>query len=136
MQLYEATYLIDPDLASEGVKSLQEKIKTWIEEEKGSLTKAHHPMQKELAYPIKKKNTAFMASLTFDLSPLNLQNIEKKMKEESAILRYLILKKEPEKLTGKAAPRRRSTRLPKAKVELEEIEKKLEEILGEQPSQD
>ncbi len=135
MQLYEATYLIDPNLSNEDVKSIQEKMKSWVEEEKGSLTKAHPPVQKELAYPIKKKTTAFMASLTFDLAPLNLQNVEKKIKEEPAILRYLILKKEPEKLTGKAAPRRRP-RPPRAKVELEEIEKKLEEILGEKPPQD
>jgi small subunit ribosomal protein S6 len=135
MQLYEATYLIEPNLSNEDIKSLQERIKSWVEEEKGSLTKAHPPVQKELAYPIKKKTTAFMASLTFDLDPPNLQNLEKKIKEEPTILRYLILKKEPEKLTGKTAPRRKP-KPSKTKVELEEIEKKLEEILGEKPPQD
>jgi len=56
-----------------------------------------------------------------------LKSLEKELKQKEEILRYLILKKE-RKLTKEKKYFRQK---PKEKVELEEIEKKLEEILEE-----
>ena len=74
---------------------------------------------------------AYLAVLNFQLNPENLADIEKKLKTESQILRHLILIKKPVKVTTRTAIRKPPTRLKEKKVELKEIEKKLEEILDE-----
>ena len=129
MKTYEFTYLIKPDLSKEDINSLQEIIKSFIKEEEGSIVKINPPLKKNLAYPIKKNKEAFLADLAFDLNPDKIDSLEKKIKSEKRIIRYLLLKKKLLKKKLKVRATRKPQ--PKAKVELKEIEKKLEEILGE-----
>ncbi|XOA42815.1 MAG: 30S ribosomal protein S6 [Candidatus Nealsonbacteria bacterium] len=133
MKIYEFTYLIHPDISNEDINSLQNKIESFIKEEKGSIIKTNPPVKKRLAYSIKKNKEAFLTDLTFSLEPEKLNNLNKKIKSEKKILRYLIFKK---KILKKKllVPYKRKVKpkvKPKVKVELKEIEKKLEEILGE-----
>ncbi len=90
------------------------------------------PVRKKPAYAIKKQSQAYLATLNFQMNPENVKNLEKKLKEEKKILRYLILAK---KASRKIKPARRESAAvkstPRPKVELKEIEKKLEEILGQ-----
>ncbi len=127
MNFYEFTYLIDPELSKTEITSLQDKIKSLIQEEGGTVKSTGHPSKRILAYPIKKKREAFLADLSFVLEPEKLKNIKKKLKAEKQILRFLLLKKQPPKEPKVARKPRIKT---KTKVELKEIEKKLEEILG------
>jgi small subunit ribosomal protein S6 len=152
MKIYELTCLISPDLSEKDLMACQEKIVTLIEEEGGILIEGKSPIKKILGYPIKKKQTAFLTTLNFQFWPeelegkdpiqKRLENIEKKLKSESKILRYLILaKKLPKKIAEISIkkpkeitklPRKEKILKPKVeKVELKEIEKKIEEILGE-----
>jgi len=132
MKLYELTYLISPGLSEEGLKSLGEKINSLIQKEGGVLNEVNLPIKKGLVYPIKKNKETFLASLNFYLEPGRLENLEKELKTEKKILRYLILaKKPPTKILVGGKPRKVIKPKPKVKVELKEIEKKLEEILGE-----
>ena len=128
MKLYEFTYLINPDISKEDINSLQEIIKSFIKEEEGSIVRINPPLKKNLAYPIKKKKEAFLVDLTFDLNPDKLDGLNKKIKSEKRIIRYLLFKKKLSKKKLKVRATRKPQ--PKAKVELKEIEKKLEEILG------
>lgn len=129
MKSYEITYLISPDLSEEEAKTLQDKIISFLQAEEGILAEMNKAERKILSFPIKKKSSAFLSTGNFQLSPEKLEGFEKKLKEEVNILRYLILsKKSPKKIeTSLKRPRKRMT---KPKVELKEIEEKLEEILG------
>lgn len=129
MKKYEFTYLIDPNLSREDISSLQKTIMSFIKEEEGSIVRINPPLKKNLAYPIKKNKEAFLADLTFDLNPDKLDSLEKKIKLEKRIIRYLLLKKKLLKRKSKVRAMRKPQ--PKVKVELKEIEKKLEEILRE-----
>jgi len=139
MKLYELTYLISPDLSEEEIRVLQEKINSLIQEEGRVLpdsTSNGGLVRKTLAHPIKKNRSAFLSTLSFQLNPEELESLEKKLKAESKILRYLILTKPvPKVMVGKEIPTKLPRKIikpkPKVKVELKEIEKKLEEILGE-----
>ena len=134
MKNYELTYLISPDIPEEELKSFQEKIDSFLQEGGGKSEGFKLPIKKRLAYPIKKKNETYGGILNFYLSPEKLESFEKKLAKEPKILRYLLLVKEaPKKME---IPRiRAKAKAPKLKkekkVELKEIEKKLEEILGE-----
>ncbi len=131
MKLYELTYLLSPDLSEEELKSLQEKINSFIEKEGGIINELTLPLKKVLAYPIKKKTFTHLGTLSFQFSPEKLENLEKKLKSENQILRYLILAKELPKKVVLPPKLPLIKPKPKPKVELKEIEKKLEEILGE-----
>ena len=131
MKTYELTYLITPDLSEEETRAFQEKIIASLQEEGGILTEAGIISKKRLAYPIQKKIQVYLAVLTFQLNAEKLVNLEKKLKAEGQILRYIIIVKVPRK--EKVFRIKKALPPPKEKkVELKEIEKKLEEILSDE----
>lgn len=137
MKIYEINYLTSPDFSEEEMIAFQEKINNWIQEEKGILGEIVKPVKKILAYPIKKTVQAYLGSINFQLNANKLISIEKKIKAEGKIIRYLILAKKPLKplkarrrITKKFISPIAKTETPKKeKAELESIEQKLEEIL-------
>ncbi len=143
MKLYELTYLLPLDLPETEVKSLQEKINSFIIEDQGTLDRIEDIVKKRLGEQKSNQTAAQMGTLNFYINPEKLQSLEKKLKNEGQIVRYMILHKKPRK--AEAARRiRRVTEKPAQegrgslneierpkKVEIKEIEKKLEEILGE-----
>jgi len=133
MKLYELNYLISSNLEDEEkIKIFQEKINSFIQKEQGVLNRIIKPIKKILSYPIKKNNQAYLSTLSFYLNPKNLAHLEKKLKAENNILRYIILTKQPQKITKMKLEKFKKIIKPKPKkVKLEEIEKKLEEILKE-----
>lgn len=147
MKNYEITYLISPDISEEEIKKFSQKVVGFIIEEEGTVKKIIEPLRKKFGYLIKKKGNAFLITLNFQLSPGKLKNLEKKLKSETQIIRYMILTKKepgeipaPEKLIKPPTLREKEktqetketakTIKPK-KVELKEIDKKIEEILKE-----
>lgn len=141
MKNYELTYLISPEFSEDEKKAFQEKITSLIQKEGGVLSSVNLPLKIRLSYPIKKNREAFFASIKFGLEAGKVQNLERDLKAENKILRCLIVNRPPVKMTMRrrfSAPRvsLRTEKLPKIpakekKVELKEIDKKLEEILGE-----
>jgi small subunit ribosomal protein S6 len=131
MRLYELTYLITPELSEEEIKKQGEKMVSQLQEVGGILSEISKPIKKTLAYQIKKKTSAYLVTLSSQLAPEKLEEIEKKLKSDSNILRYLISTKGlPKEIIPSAKPPQILKPKPK-KVELKEIEKKLEEILGQ-----
>lgn len=135
MKKYELTYLASPELSENGIKTLQEKISSFIQKDEGFLNETSMAPQKRLAYPIKKRVTAYLVILNFQLDPKKLQEFEKKLRTETDILRHMVIVK-PIFRKIETRPRRmpisrisEKTPKPKSKVEIAEIEKKLEEIL-------
>lgn len=152
MKYYELTYLISPELSDEKLKNLSSKISGFIKEEEGILRETTEPVKRKLGYLIKKKGftsssrrvrEVFLITSNFNLNSGKLENLEKKLKAEDEILRHLILiKKESEKTPKKISiPQKLIKPLPLSKkeekskappkVELKEIDKKIEEILKE-----
>ena len=146
MKLYELTFLLTPDLAEEEGKLFQNKIQSLIQGEDGILTDSKNPLKRKLGYPIKDKREAFVVTLNFNLAPEKLGSLEKKLKSENQILRYLILTTKRPKISpvaGKKMPSlskilpsetykdKKIVKPKEKKVELKEIGKKLEEMLGE-----
>lgn len=133
MKLYELTYLISPNLTEMEIKNFQEKLNSLIQEG-GILINSLLPKKRFLAYPIKKNNSAFFATLNFQMKPENLANFEKKLKSEPELIRYLILAKAaPKAIEVRKKPfivSKKFAEPKKEKVKIEKIEQKLEEVLG------
>ena len=131
MKHYELTYLITPELPEEETRAFQEKIIASLQEEGAILTEAGIISKKRLAYPIQKKIQVYLAVLTFQLNAEKMVNLEKKLKAEGQILRYIIITKVPHR--EKVFRIKKALPPPKEKkAELKEIEKKLEEILSDE----
>ena len=148
MKLYELTYLISPELSTEEASSLSENISSLIQEKEGALEGVMPLLKKQLAYPIKKKTSAYLASLNFEIEPKKLTEIKKEIELKKKILRYLLLTvvkvspkaktrsiKEPleaELAKGDSfslSLKKAEEVAPKKKVEIKELEKKLDEVL-------
>ena len=134
MKLYELTLLISPEISEQELTALQEKLAGAIGETGGSVLEKSRPTRKQLPSPVKKKMQAFLLSFNCSLDQANLENLKQKLDQESQIIRYTILAKPP--ISMKRKPSREESfilakREEKKKVEIGQIEKKLEEILGQ-----
>jgi len=94
MRDYELTLVIDPDLTSENQKKLVTKTKKIITDLKGKVGKTDEWGRKELAYPIMKKTLGYYFFLETKLPQKALAEIEKKLKLEEGIIRYLLVRSE------------------------------------------
>jgi small subunit ribosomal protein S6 len=141
-KLYELTYIANPDYNSEEITEVFKKITNFIIEKNGSIEQEKDPVKIKLSYPIKKKSEAFLITIIFNLSPDNIKELEKELKAENQILRYLIikLKREKAKKEKVSIPKIIKTETPSKttekaqkpiKAEINEIDKKIEEILNE-----
>ncbi len=145
MKMYELTYLISPNLMTEEIISLQNKLALSIHEKEGVLISSLPTIRKQLAFPIKKKMTAFLTTIVFQITIEGKEKLEKELTLENNILRYLLLNKvPPKKVKMKRKPltdfkateeKAKITEVKpektkeEQKIELKDIDKKLDEIL-------
>jgi len=158
---YQLTCLFLPSLDQEKIGEIIQKIKGLITTENGSISETTEPIKKNLAYPIKKHLEAFYWSSSFLLSAQAINKFRKQLDLEKNILRYLInikkietdpIKKEVaqkpllDEMVDKIEPlevpmqdrdldqdvkKEKISSDKKEKVKIEELDKKLEEILNQ-----
>ena len=134
MKNYELTYLIPLDLSEQEIEDLSDKVSGFVQQEEGKIEKLTKPSKRRLGYPIREKSEVFLISLDFSLAPERLITLEKNLKSENQILRYIITIKEKASETKERVARKAKPVLRPGtgeKVELKEIDKKIEEILNE-----
>ena len=139
---YEICYLLPSSLPEEEVLTYARKISTIIEDQKGVIKNLQEPKKQRLAHAIKKERNAYFGWTTFRMLPEHIAGLEKKIKIEPSIMRHLIVEEEtrlkaPVFRMPTAKPSiQRSTAIPREaekseeKLDLEALDKKLEEILG------
>ena len=133
--MYELTYIINPNLSEQEVVTQTDKVAGFINELDGEIKKETTIQKRKLSYPIKKEKEGYFISLDFQLSSDKLEKLNHQLKQEKDILRYLIIIKKIQKLrpmrVKKFKERIKMAERPKEKVKLEELDKKLEELLKE-----
>ncbi|MBI2038378.1 MAG: 30S ribosomal protein S6 [Candidatus Nealsonbacteria bacterium] len=135
MKYYELSYLIPATLQEEELKTLKERIISAIQGQNGLLIEDNNFGKKRTAYLKGKERPGLLFSLNFEMNPEQLPDFEKKLKLENQILRYTVTIKKQQRLL-RERPRimpsvsRETERKAQPKVEMADIEKKLEEILG------
>ena len=119
MKLYELTYLPLPGLSADEQKTLSERVVSCLE-----------------MPSISQHSNGFLTTMDFNAEPEKIKEIEEKLKQEAQIQRYLILQKKFVRFKARILRRAEFSKkiekkTEKSKVELQEIEKKLDEILKE-----
>lgn len=94
MNNYELTLVINPILGERERADLLLKITNFIEKEEGKIGKKEDWGKKTLFYPIKKHKEGiyFLWEITLPLKSASI--VDKKIKLEENIIRYLLVKKE------------------------------------------
>jgi small subunit ribosomal protein S6 len=91
MRNYELMILLDPNLQDEDISALIKEIQQTITKNQGKIGKVSQWGKRRLSYEIKKFQEAYYVVLDFELEPKNIANIEKSIKFEEKIIRYLIV---------------------------------------------
>ena len=139
---YEIAYLLFPSVSEEEVLIHARMVSALIEEQKGIIKHLQEPKKRKLSYAISKERNAYFGWTTFRLQPDSVAALEKKLKAEKAIMRYLLVEEETRLKapvfrmgTGKPGMHKspavpREAEKTEEKLDLEALDKKLEEILG------
>ena len=92
MAFYENTILLRQDLAEKEIKSIKEKYNSVINETTGKVVKIEEWGLLNLANKIKNYKKAFFIHYKFEGNNQTLREIEKKLKLDSSIIRFLTVK--------------------------------------------
>ncbi len=144
MKNYELTYLISSDYSETDVAKVIAGITNFIRGKEGSIKRTSEPSKIKLAYSVEKKAEAYLISTYFSLSSEKIKDLEFYLKEQNDFLRYILVVKKDikEKLTKRRTkPQPVESIIPvpvkelseeekeEKKVELQEIDDKIDEIL-------
>lgn len=137
--MYELTYLIHPQAdyknITEETKALVEKLECKVVEPTNS---PFSSAVKRLSYPIEHQTSTYYHTVRFENEGEAIAKLEKELKFNKNIVRYLVVKIPKEALELKKATERVEPKKPseptkkspeKDKVKIEELDKKLDEIL-------
>ncbi|MEN6417965.1 MAG: 30S ribosomal protein S6 [Clostridiaceae bacterium] len=94
MNQYEALYIIVPTLDDEAIKASVEKFKGIVANNGGEVVAVDEWGKKRLAYPIAYKTEGYYVLMSFSCPPELPKELERNFKNDEAILRYLVTRKE------------------------------------------
>ena len=89
---YEFTYILDGVLAEDQIKDLVGRISKFISKNGGEVVETDEWGMRQLAYPIRNRNNGYYVNLYFTSSPDLPAKIERTLRIEESVLRFLILK--------------------------------------------
>lgn len=142
---YELAYLLSPSISEGEILVEAGKLNKLIEDTGGMIRRAEEPRKRRLAYPVKKEINAYFGWTTFNASGEAVVGITKKIKSFADLLRSMVteeveiefrptvLRTIPSRPAAQRAPRTVTPQEPAAgeeKLDLEALDKRLEEILG------
>lgn len=139
MQNYILSLILPATLFDEQIKEIVEKIKQLIAGFNGTVSEVREPERKRLAYVIKKVRNGIYTDVIFNLSKDKIKDLEKELKLNPEIIRFMILKVKEVKKEIKVKKQKtekpetdKRERKPKKEIKMEDLDKKIDELLDEQ----
>ena len=144
---YELICILNPNLEKADLDNFKQDIEKMLANNGGQLVHFMEPQKRELTYPINKQSHGIYIVSHISLEPQNVIIFLKELKTNKQILRHLInvlevaepekprmprkpkAKKETEEKADKPAPVK-TTASKDDRTKLEEIDKKLDELVG------
>ena len=94
MNQYEVLYIIAPDLDEEATRASIEKFKEIVASNGGEVVSVNEWGKKKLAYDIDYKTEGYYVLMSFNAAPEFPKELERNYKNDEAILRYLVTRKD------------------------------------------
>lgn len=129
--LYELAYILDGNLSEEKALEAAASLRGIVEKKNSIIVEEVQPKLRKLAYEIEKRTAGFFGWIKFLTQSSDMGEIEKQAKRMPEMLRLLTVRSFREELMERHAKTRRKVVTEEEKGRIEEIDKKLEEILGE-----
>lgn len=140
---YELAYLLSTKISEGEVLARSGELAKLIEGAGGKVVHQEVPQRRNLAYTVKNEKSAYFGWTVFTAAPELLMGLEKKIKTMEVILRHSVFIRgdeapyqptraysyRPRQVETKVYSRSEAAK-PEEKFDLEELDKKLEEILG------
>jgi small subunit ribosomal protein S6 len=101
MRSYEIMLAINPQLEDKELDSLLDKVKKLITDAKGEITKTNKWGKRKLAYEIKDFIEAIYVVLNFNVDEKIIAELERVIKLEERVIRYLLTLQDKEKIQNK-----------------------------------
>ena len=94
MNQYEVLYIIDPTVNEEAARAEIEKFKGIVENNGAEVVAVDEWGKRKLAYPIDYKTEGTYVLMSFNSAPEFPKELERNMKNDEQILRYMVTRKE------------------------------------------
>ena len=147
MKTYELTYIISSNINQKGAQELSKEVEDFIKSKDGVILSSEKSLAQTFAYPIKRKSSGYFATLSFNLPENRINELRENLGKNQEILRHFIVIKKQVKPLKKIRTRKPIAAQPQfpadspflknedkrelEKVDLDTIDKKLDEILNE-----
>lgn len=90
MRSYELIFIVHPELDESALNELIERVKGWINDSGGKVSKADIWGKRQLAYPIHKQTEGQYVFMETQLSPEFCIELERNLRYQEPILRFLL----------------------------------------------
>ena len=137
--MYELTYIINPVSSESGSNAVAAKVRSFIVEQlAGQIKKEYIGEKKRLSYPIKKQSSGTYVTAEIIVESEKMDELTKFLELNNDILRHLVLAVDERVKVKKSArikpmaiaiPAEEISTARTEKVGIEELDKKLEELL-------
>jgi small subunit ribosomal protein S6 len=90
MREYELVFIVHPDLDDTALKDVVEKVKSWITEAGGVISKVDFWGKRKLAYMIRKQKEGQYVLIKTQMEPAFGATLERNLRLTEPVLRFLI----------------------------------------------
>ena len=153
MEKYELLYIIAAKYTDAEIEALMEKIKGIVTSTGGNVTEMHNLGKRKLAYPISHVRNGNYVLVYFEAEPAAMAKLNEMLRLSTDVLRHLVVSRspyltkipsfaelteirqdgdEPQRPRPMAPPIQQAPIVPQTPVTMEELDKKLDEILTEE----
>ena len=148
MEQYELLTIIPAKYTEDELKQLSEKVAGIVASAGGAVKETHDLGRRRLAYPIKNVRNGNYLLLFFEADAAAVGKLNELLRLSTDILRHLVISRDPHitkipsiieeeyrrerpEAPRAAAPQQAPIQQPKEKLTMEELDKKLEQILAD-----
>ena len=90
MRSYELIFIVHPELDETAFNNLIERVKGWITESGGKISRVDIWGKRQLAYPIRKQTEGQYVFMETQLSPEFCIELERNLRYQEPIMRFLL----------------------------------------------
>ncbi|MFQ5328453.1 MAG: 30S ribosomal protein S6 [Thermodesulfobacteriota bacterium] len=99
-QPYELIFIVKPDVGEEVIQAAVQKVTGVVAASKGEMLTVDEWGKRKLAYPIQKCTEGYYLYLKFTTPPEAIKEIERQLKLNEQVIRYLTVKLDPRKMVA------------------------------------
>ena len=90
MRTYEVVLIVNPDLDEDALNGVVDRVKNWMTESGGTVTKVDLWGKRRMAYIIRKQREANYVLIVAELNPSSTAELERNLRFLEPVMRYMI----------------------------------------------